>query len=94
MYGEILPSVLVATVRGSSTLQRRSRQPVTDAGFAKIAGIELVLLDTVRYFHRAAGLNGTAKIVLSLRNALDDSGHSRAMTIRSWNADRRRLRPT
>ncbi len=38
----------------------------TDAGFAKIAGIELVLLDAVRYFHQAAGLNGAAQIVHDL----------------------------
>ena len=38
----------------------------TDAGFAKIAGLELVLLDAVRYFHQAAGLNGAAQIVHDL----------------------------
>ena len=38
----------------------------TDAGFAKVAGIELVLLDAVRYFHQAAGLNGAAQIVHDL----------------------------
>jgi hypothetical protein len=38
----------------------------TDAGFAKVAGIELVILDAVRYFHQAAGLNGAAQIVHDL----------------------------
>jgi AbiEi antitoxin C-terminal domain len=38
----------------------------TDAGFAKVAGIEIVLLDGVRYFHQAAGLNGAAQIVHDL----------------------------
>jgi hypothetical protein len=38
----------------------------TDAGFAKVAGIELVLLDAVRYFHQAAGLNGATQIVHDL----------------------------
>lgn len=38
----------------------------TDAGFAKIAGVELLLLDAVRYFHQSAGLNGTAQIVHDL----------------------------
>jgi hypothetical protein len=37
-----------------------------DAGFAKVAGIELVLLDAVRYFHQVAGLNGAAQIVHDL----------------------------
>jgi predicted transcriptional regulator of viral defense system len=35
----------------------------TDAGFAKIAGIELTLLDSIRYFHKAAGINGAAQII-------------------------------
>jgi hypothetical protein len=38
----------------------------TEAGFVKVAGIELVLLDAVRYFHQAAGLNGSAQIVHDL----------------------------
>ena len=35
----------------------------SDAGFAKVAGIELTLLDCVRYFHKAAGIQGVAQIV-------------------------------
>ncbi|HEY9714008.1 MAG TPA: type IV toxin-antitoxin system AbiEi family antitoxin [Chroococcales cyanobacterium] len=38
----------------------------TDAGFAKIAGIELTLLDVCRYFHKAAGINGAAQVVHDL----------------------------
>ena len=38
----------------------------TDAGFARVAGIELLLLDAVRYFNHAAGLNGAAQIVHDL----------------------------
>lgn len=37
-------------------------QMKSDAGFAKVAGVELTLLDCVRYFHRAAGINGVAHI--------------------------------
>ncbi|MGH8140039.1 MAG: type IV toxin-antitoxin system AbiEi family antitoxin domain-containing protein [Steroidobacteraceae bacterium] len=33
------------------------------AGFAKVAGVELTLLDCVRYFHEASGINGVAQIV-------------------------------
>ena len=33
------------------------------AGFAMVAGVELALLDCVRYFHKAAGINGVARIV-------------------------------
>jgi len=35
----------------------------SETGFAKVAGVELTLLDCVRYFHRASGLNGVAQIV-------------------------------
>ena len=38
----------------------------SDAGFAKVAGIELTLLDCVRYFHRAGGINAVAQIVKDL----------------------------
>jgi hypothetical protein len=38
----------------------------TDAGFAKIAGIELTLLDCARYFHKAAGINGLAQVAKDL----------------------------
>lgn len=35
----------------------------SDAGFVKVAGVELTMLDAARYFHRAAGINGVAQIV-------------------------------
>ena len=35
----------------------------SDAGYAKVAGVELTLLDCVRYFHKATGINGVAQIV-------------------------------
>jgi predicted transcriptional regulator of viral defense system len=38
----------------------------TEAGFAKIAGVELTLLDMCRYFHRAGGINGAAQAVHDL----------------------------
>ena len=34
----------------------------SDAGFAKVAGVELTLLDCARYFHKATGINGVAQI--------------------------------
>lgn len=34
----------------------------SDAGFAKVAGVELTLLDCARYFHKAAGINGVAQV--------------------------------
>ncbi len=38
----------------------------TDAGFAKVAGVELALLDICRYFHQAGGVNGVAQAVHDL----------------------------
>lgn len=38
----------------------------SEAGFAKVAGVELTLLDAVRYFHKAAGINGVTQIVKDL----------------------------
>jgi len=41
-------------------------QMKTDAGFARVAGVELTLLDCARYFHRAGGINGVAQIAKDL----------------------------
>jgi predicted transcriptional regulator of viral defense system len=38
----------------------------SEAGFAKVAGVELTLLDCARYFHKAAGINGVAQIAKDL----------------------------
>ena len=38
----------------------------TPEGFAKVAGIELTLLDCTRYLQRATGLNGVAQVVHDL----------------------------
>lgn len=38
----------------------------TNAGIAKVAGIELTLLDCARYFHKATGLDGLAQIAKDL----------------------------
>lgn len=43
----------------------------TEAGFAKIAGVELMLLDICRYFHRAAGISGAAQAVHDLGKKAD-----------------------
>ena len=38
----------------------------TASGFAKVAGVELTLLDCCRYFHRAGGINGVAEVALEI----------------------------
>jgi predicted transcriptional regulator of viral defense system len=45
----------------------------SEAGFAKVAGVELTLLDCARYFHKATGINGLAQIVKDL-GAKADAG--------------------
>lgn len=35
----------------------------SDTGFAQVAGVELTMLDCVRYFHKASGINGVAQII-------------------------------
>jgi len=47
----------------------------SDAGFAKVAGIELTLLDCARYFRKAGGINGLAQI------AKDVGGRAKPATL-------------
>jgi hypothetical protein len=47
----------------------------SDARFAQVASVELLLLDAVRYFHEAAGLNGAAQIV----HDVGDRAHPRRL---------------
>ena len=62
----------------------------TDAGFARVAGVELLLLDVVRYFRQAAGLNGAAQIVHDLGAKADPRRLARAATFYE-NSTARRL---
>ena len=43
----------------------------TEAGFAKVAGVEVTLLDICRYFHRAGGISGAAQAVHDLGKKAD-----------------------
>jgi len=47
------------------------QQLKSETGFAKVAGVELTLLDSVRYFHKAGGINGVAQIVHDLGSKAD-----------------------
>ena len=44
----------------------RLTQFKSSSGFVNAAGIELTILDSIRYFHRAAGINGAAQIAHDL----------------------------
>lgn len=46
-------------------------QMKSEAGFAKVAGVELTLLDCARYPHRAAGINSVAQIAKDLGGKAD-----------------------
>ena len=55
-------------------------QMKSDAGFAKVAGVELTLLDCVRYMHRAGGINSVAQIAKDLGPSADTRKLSKAAT--------------
>ncbi len=61
----------------------------TDAGFAKVAGVELTLLDICRYFHRAAGMNGAAQAVHDLGKQADPGALAKAARVYENSAVRR-----
>lgn len=52
----------------------------TPAGFAVVAGVELTLLDCVRYMHRAGGLGSVAQIAKDLGAHADPRRLARAAT--------------
>ena len=56
-------------------------QMKSEAGFAKVAGVELTLLDCARYLHRAAGINGAAQIAKDLGGKADPRRLAKLATI-------------
>jgi predicted transcriptional regulator of viral defense system len=52
----------------------------TPAGFAVVAGIELTMLDCVRYMHRAGGINSVAQIAKDLGARADTRKLAKAAT--------------
>jgi len=45
----------------------------TEEGFAKVAGIELTLLDCARYFHKAGGISSVAQVVKDIGDKADSA---------------------
>jgi predicted transcriptional regulator of viral defense system len=43
----------------------------SDTGYAKVAGVELTLLDSARYFHKIGGINGLGQVVSDLGSKAD-----------------------
>ena len=56
-------------------------QMKSDAGFAKVAGVELTLLDCARYFHKAAGINGAAQIAKDIGAKADPRTLAKAAAV-------------
>lgn len=50
----------------------------SSAGFAKVAGVELTLLDCARYFHKAAGINGVAQVAKDIGSKADPRALAKA----------------
>lgn len=67
------PGIFVGTNNPDWLAQLKS-----EAGFAKVAGVELVLLDCARYFHKAAGIDGLAQIAKDLGAHADPRKLARA----------------
>ena len=61
----------------------------SEAGFAKVAGVELTLLDCARYFHKATGINGVAQIAQDLGASADPRKLAKAAQIYENSAVRR-----
>ena len=61
----------------------------SEAGFAKVAGVELTLLDCARYFHKAAGINGVAQITKDLGANADPRKLEKAASVYENSAVRR-----
>jgi predicted transcriptional regulator of viral defense system len=62
----------------------------SEAGFAKVAGVELTLLDCARYFHKSAGISGLAQIVKDIGAQANARKLAKAATVYE-NASVRRL---
>ncbi|HFD87525.1 MAG TPA: hypothetical protein ENJ35_07610 [Gammaproteobacteria bacterium] len=64
-------------------------QMKSEAGFARVAGVELTLLDCARYFHKAAGINGVAQIARDIGAKADPGKLAKAAKIYENSAVRR-----
>lgn len=73
-----------------TNLPRNIEQLKTDTGYAQVAGRELTLLDCMRYFHHAGGINGVAQIVKDI-GAKANPGHLKKLAALFDTATVRRL---
>jgi len=64
-------------------------QMKSETGFAKVAGVELTLLDSARYFHKVGGMNGVAQVVHDLGKSADPRKLAKAARMYENSAVRR-----
>lgn len=74
---------------GKTNLPDWLQQLKSEAGFAKVAGVELMLLDCARYFHKAGGINSVAQIVYDLGKNADPRKLAKAAAVYENSAVRR-----
>lgn len=55
----------------------------SDAGFAKVAGVELTLLDCARYFRKAGGINAVTQIAKDIGAKADPRALAKLTNFRS-----------
>jgi hypothetical protein len=65
------------------------QQLKSESGFAKVAGVELLLLDATRYFHKVGGINGVAQIAHDLGGTADPRKLAKAASAYENSAVRR-----
>ncbi|MDR3617204.1 MAG: type IV toxin-antitoxin system AbiEi family antitoxin [Candidatus Obscuribacterales bacterium] len=65
------------------------QQIKSETGFAKVASVELMLLDCARYFHKAGGINGLAQIVHDIGNKANPQMLAKAAALYENSAVRR-----
>jgi predicted transcriptional regulator of viral defense system len=53
----------------------------SESGIAKAAGVELTLLDCMRYFHKAGGINGVAQVVRDIGGRADSKSLAKAAEV-------------
>ena len=53
----------------------------SETGYAQVAGVELTLLDCVRYFHKATGINGVAQIAKDIGSKAAPRALARAAAV-------------
>jgi predicted transcriptional regulator of viral defense system len=71
----------VPTAFAKANLSEWLESMKSDTGFARVAGIELTLLDCARYFRKATGINGVAQVVKDIGAKADPRKLAKAAVV-------------